>query len=181
MALIAMMTAITGVMAQLSIPIGPVPITLSVVSVYLSAIILGSRLGTISMIIYVLIGATGIPVFANFRGGLQVLFGPTGGYLFGYILAAYLIGKLFEMTEDSKLNQYSRFILFSFIGLAVIYTLGVIQLKYVLDFTWSKAYLTGVAPFILFDLIKIFIAGIITIPVRNAVKKLNLINDLGVK
>lgn len=174
--LVSMMAALTAILAQLSIPIGAVPFTLSIFGAYFAAGLLGSKLGTLSMAVYLLIGAVGMPVFANFRGGIQVLIGPTGGYLVGYLIATYLIGKLFEKVEGPYHISYTRFVVVSFIGLIVIYIFGVVQLKYVLDFTWSNAYASGIAPFILFDIVKIAIAGSIVLPVRRALINANLIN-----
>lgn len=90
---IAIMTAITAVMAQISIPmpIG-VPLTMQTFAVTLTAIILGARKGMFAMIIYILLGAVGVPVFSNFSGGVYHLLGPTGGFLFSFPVMAWLIG-----------------------------------------------------------------------------------------
>lgn len=173
--LVAMMTSLTVILAQLSIPIGSVPITFAILSVYLNGALLGRRLGTISIILYILLGAIGLPVFANFSGGIHVLFGPTGGYLFGWIIATFIIGAGFKFGKSNLNKDYFLFIILSFVGLVVIYLLGVIQLKYVLDLTWAKAYAAGVAPFILLDILKIIFAGIIVIPVRSALIKSKLL------
>jgi len=172
----AMMTAIIAILAQLSIPIGPVPITLSVFGVYLAAGILGPKLGTISMIVYVFLGVIGVPVFANFSGGIHVLFGKTGGYLIGYIVATYFIGKLFEKSKD-KSSRYrsTHFIIISLIGLIFIYLFGAVQLKLILHLSWLKAFEFGVVPFILLDIVKIVIASIIIIPIKQSLKTSNLI------
>ncbi|MFV9509691.1 biotin transporter BioY [Tepidibacillus sp. LV47] len=172
----AMMTAVIAILAQLSIPIGPVPITLSIFGVFLSAGLLGPKMGTISVILYILLGAIGVPVFANFSGGIHVLLGKTGGYLFGYIIATYFIGKFFEKSKDKSIRYRSiHFIVLSLIGLVIIYTLGAIQLKYVLNLSWAKAFEFGVAPFILFDIIKIVIASIIIVPIKQSLKSSNLL------
>ncbi|KXG43505.1 biotin transporter BioY [Tepidibacillus infernus] len=172
----AMMATITAILAQLSIPIGPVPITLSIFGVYLAAGLLGARLGTISMIIYVLLGAIGVPVFANFSGGVHVLLGKTGGYLIGYIVATYLIGKLFENSKGKSLRYRStHFVIISLIGLIFIYLFGAVQLKLILHLSWSKAFEFGVAPFILLDIVKIVIASMIIIPIKQSLKASNLV------
>lgn len=91
--LTAMFTAVLAVLSQISIPLpGGVPITLQTFAVVFLAVNLGSGYGTVSVLVYLLIGAAGIPVFANFNGGLGVLFGPTGGYLLGFLPLAALTG-----------------------------------------------------------------------------------------
>ena len=94
MVLIALMTAVTCVLGPLSIPLpfSPVPISLTNFAIFLAIFILGMKNGTISFIIYLLLGAVGVPVFSSFRRGLQVLAGPTGGYLIGFIFLALIMG-----------------------------------------------------------------------------------------
>ncbi len=87
----ALMTAVTCILGPLAIPIGPVPVSLTPLAVFLSVYILGTKRGTIAYLLYLLIGAVGVPVFSGFTGGLGKLAGPTGGYLIGFILMA-LIG-----------------------------------------------------------------------------------------
>ena len=94
MVLIALMTAVTCVLGPLSIPLpfSPVPISLTNFAIFLAIFVLGMKSGTISFIIYLLLGAVGVPVFSSFRGGFQVLAGPTGGYLIGFIFLALIMG-----------------------------------------------------------------------------------------
>ena len=94
MVLIALMTAVTCVLGPLSIPLpfSPVPISLTNFAIFLAIFVLGMKNGTISFVIYLLLGAVGVPVFSSFRGGLQVLAGPTGGYLIGFIFLALIMG-----------------------------------------------------------------------------------------
>ena len=98
LALCGLFAAITAVCSYVSIPLGftPVPVNLATLAVFLAGGILGSRYGTISLAVYTLLGAAGIPVFSEFRGGLGVLAGPTGGYIIGYIAAAFLTGLIVE-------------------------------------------------------------------------------------
>ena len=98
MVLIALMTAVTCVLGPLSIPLpfSPVPISLTNFAIFLAIFVLGMKSGTISFIIYLLLGAVGVPVFSSFRGGFQVLAGPTGGYLIGFIFLALIMGFALE-------------------------------------------------------------------------------------
>src|SRR5918912_1625773 len=88
------MAAVTAVAAQIAIPLpfSPVPFTLQVLAVVLSGLLLRSRYGALAQAIYVLVGAVGVPVFAQFSGGLGVVLGPTGGYLLSYPVAAAVAG-----------------------------------------------------------------------------------------
>jgi biotin transport system substrate-specific component len=88
----ALMAAVTAVAAQIAIPLpfSPIPFTLQVLAVILSGLLLGARGGTLAQAIYVLIGAIGVPVFAQFSGGLEHIAGPRGGYLVSYPIAAAL-------------------------------------------------------------------------------------------
>lgn len=92
--LAALMCALTAVCAQIQIPLPPVPASLALLGVYLCGALLGGRWGAASLGAYVLLGAAGLPVFAGFAGGVSVLFGPTGGFLPGYVLCAAVTGSL---------------------------------------------------------------------------------------
>lgn len=92
MTLTALMTAVVCVLAPISLPIGPVSITLGTFAVLLAACVLGWKMGAVSILLYLCIGAIGLPVFSNFSGGLARLVGPTGGYLLGYLPLALLAG-----------------------------------------------------------------------------------------
>lgn len=98
MILCALFAALTAVLSQVAIPIGPVPISLATFSVFLSGALLGARLGGISQCVYVLLGAVGVPVFAGFKSGLGALVGPTGGYIVGYVFAAFVVGLIAERS-----------------------------------------------------------------------------------
>lgn len=101
-AMIAVMTAVTCVLAPLSVPIGPVPISLTNLVIYFSLFILGTKKGTISYLIYLLIGLVGIPVFSGFTSGPGKLFGPTGGYLIGFIPLALIAGYFINHFHNKK-------------------------------------------------------------------------------
>jgi biotin transport system substrate-specific component len=155
--LVGLFAALTAVGAWIQIPISPVPFTFQVLFVLLAGVILGPWYGALSQLVYVLLGLVGLPVFAGGTSGLGILFGPTGGYLFGFIVGAYLIGKLSEVLKQSFLT-----ILISMVsGIIVIYLLGMVQLAVVASLSLWKAFLSGVLPFIGFDLIKALIAAFI--------------------
>ena len=99
MALIALMAAVTCILGPLSVPIGVVPISLTNFAIYLAIYVLGCRRGTISYIVYLLLGLVGLPVFSGFSSGVGKLFGPTGGYLIGFIFMALICGFAIDRFE----------------------------------------------------------------------------------
>jgi len=155
---------LTGIGAFIAIPIGPVPITMQTLFTYLAGGILGSKWGALSQVIYVILGLIGIPFFAGGKAGIGVLVGPTGGYLIGFVVGAYVMGWLIEFRQSLSF----MWILFSMvIGTLVIYTLGIIQLSLWLKIGLEKAILIGVLPFIVGDSLKILLATYITIKIRK--------------
>ncbi|NJE10666.1 biotin transporter BioY [Thermococcus sp. MAR1] len=157
-------TALTAVGAQISIPLGPVPVTLQVLMVLLSGLVLGPRVGFLSQIIYVLAGAVGLPVFAGFSGGFSYLYGPTGGYLLAFPLAAFFAGYLAENFEGRK-----GMVIGSFLGVSVIYLLGWLRLAFFLGGDFHRAFLLGVLPFVPIDVAKAVLAVLIAARVKKAI------------
>ena len=161
----ALFASLTAVGAQISIPVGEVPLTFQVMFVLLSGLILGARLGFLSQIVYLFMGAIGLPVFAGFKGGFVYLYGPTGGYLIAFPLAAFLVGWV---TRRKNLINY---VIASFLGLSIIYLLGWLRLGlFMQDF--EKAFNLGVAPFVIFDFIKIIVAIAIVERIRKIKTKI---------
>lgn len=167
MILAGMFAAITAVMAQISVPIpfSPVPITMTVFAVCLTAGILGSRLGSISMGVYILLGSVGVPVFAQMKAGLPVLLGPTGGYIWGFVIAAFVMGRIVEQLSQPG---YKTMLAAMFVGLMIIYFTGTVQLAYVVNLTAGQALAAGVGWFLPLDTLKIFLAAGIAHAVRRA-------------
>jgi biotin transport system substrate-specific component len=165
--LASLMAALTAVGAYIHVPIGPVPIVLSTLFVILSGLLLGSRWGPASMGLYLLVGAIGMPVFAGGKGGLAHFFGPTGGYLFGYVLASWITGSVSERFRGLLLLD----ILAVVIGSLVIYGLGVPWLKLVTQMSWTKTLMVGMVPFLIGDAIKASVAIILVRSVRPILKR----------
>ena len=129
--LCGLFAAIMAVCSIITVPLGftPVPINLGTLGVFLAGGILGRKYGTISIAVYVILGAVGIPIFAGFKGGLGVLAGPTGGYIIGYILAAFVVGLIvdFFLKDDLGIGkQYLICVIAMVAGLFVCYLLGTI-------------------------------------------------------
>lgn len=150
----AMMAALIAVGAYLAIPIGPVPIVLQNLFVLVAGLILGSRWAVISVAVYLLAGACGLPVFASGTGGIGRLIGPTGGYLFGYLGAAYLVGLVAEKARGRVAWEVSGLV----VGSLIVYAFGVPWLKFITGMAYGKAMAVGCYPFLLGDALKIAVA-----------------------
>lgn len=152
--------ALTAVCSFISVPLPftPVPVNLATLAVFLAGGLLGWRYGTLSQAVYVLLGSVGVPVFHNFTGGLGIIMSPTGGYIIGYITAAFLTGFLIQHLGSEKL----RHLISSMVaGLASCYLLGTIWFM-ILTHTGLIASLTAcVIPFLPGDALKIIAACIL--------------------
>jgi biotin transport system substrate-specific component len=154
LAMIALFTALTIIAARLEIHREPVPFTMQPFAVLLAGMVLGRRDGILSQLAYVSLIALGFPFDA--RGlGTAALFGPTGGYLIGFIAAAGVIGWL---VEHGARRVWQRW-LAGVVGIGVIYLFGIVILKSVTGLDWSAAWAAGAAPFLLLDLVKAVIAA----------------------
>jgi len=167
MVLASLMAALTAVGAYIHVPIGPVPIVLSTLFVLLSGLLLGSRWGLASMGLYLLVGAIGIPVFAGGKGGFAHFFGPTGGYLFGYVLAAWIAGLISERSRGLLILDIFAVL----VGSTAIYGLGVPWLKMMTQMSWAKTLVIGMVPFLIGDAVKASVAIILARAIRPVLKR----------
>jgi len=156
--------ALTAVGAYIIIPLPPVPITLQTLFMGLAGTLLGGRLGALSQVVYLFLGILGLPVFAGGKAGLGVLFGPTGGYLIGFVAAAFVIGKLAILKARPG---FAWLCLSLAAGAVVIYVLGILQLSLVARLTPVKAMAVGVLPFLPGDGIKIVLTAMIALKLRG--------------
>lgn len=163
--LTALMAAILCIMGPIVIPIGMVPMSFANMAIYLTIIILDKKKVIVSTVIYLLIGLVGIPVFAGFSGGAGKLFGPTGGYLIGYLALSFIGGSLLEkgIYRRKVWNQ----ILALSAGTICLYLVGTMWLMYQSKMNLITALSVGVFPFFIFDVIKILLA----ISVGNSIKR----------
>lgn len=167
MTLISLFAALTVVGAFISIPLYPVPLTLQTLFTLLAAMTLGSAMGMLSQIIYVMLGVIGLPVFAGFKTGIGILFGPTGGFLFGFIISAYIIGKIIELKKEKNFFYY---FLAGIIGTIILYIIGITQLSLVTDMGIKKALMAGMLPFLPGDILKIIAASFIASKLRPIIE-----------
>ena len=108
MVLTALMTGILCVTGPISIPIGPVPISISVLVLFLTVYVLGTKYATVACALYLILGLAGLPVFAGHQGGLGKLVGPTGGYLIGYIPMVIITGVIIDLTKKNRDNHINE-------------------------------------------------------------------------
>lgn len=164
--MIGIFAALMAVCAWITIP-GPVPFTLQTFAVFLSILSLGGRDGFISILVYILLGAVGLPVFSGFRGGVGVLLASTGGYLVGFLLAALLM-MLFEkkgLTAQilSAAGAMVTYFAFGTAWYAVVYTAGG------KPFSLTAVLMACVVPFVLPDILKIALAFVIAERIKPVV------------
>jgi biotin transport system substrate-specific component len=156
---------LTGLLAQVRfyLPGSPIPLTGQTFAVVLSAVVLGKWWGGISQSIYLSVGIAGVPWFAGMNGGFAYLAGPTGGYLIGFVLAAFFLGYFVDKYVKSR-KYWTMFALMLFANFGIVFGLGLVQLYGWLSFTgtaidvWGLL-LMGLIPFIIGDTIKIAIAA----------------------
>lgn len=167
----AVMTAVTCVLAPLAIPMpfSPVPISFTNLAIYLSLYLLGWKKGTVSYLVYVLIGVVGVPVFSGFTGGLGKLAGPTGGYIVGFLPMAILAGLVIDRTEKRSLQMLGMVA-----GTAVCYAFGTVWFCMVTNSTPIAALGLCVFPYIPGDLLKMAGAMAIGPEIRRSLEKAGL-------
>lgn len=167
MILYALFAALTAVLSQLAVPLPftPVPVNLATLSVLLAGGLLGAKGGAVSQGIYVLIGAVGVPVFSNFTGGLAKLAGPTGGYIIGYLAAAWLVGLMISKGKPT----FWMMILSMVAGILLCYALGTVWFLILTKNTLFYCLTLCVFPFLIGDVLKIAVAGFLVWKLRDRV------------
>jgi len=145
-----------GAFVRIHLPFTPVPITLQTFFVLLAGAILGRKLGSLSQAGYVILGALGLPIFSGALGGISRLAGPTGGYLVGFVVAAWVVGGIIRKNSQSS---FFRIVLAMLAGNLIIHALGAAWLSIVIHVGIWKALLLGVFPFIPGDTIKLLAAA----------------------
>lgn len=167
--LIGLMAAVSCILGpwSLAIPISPVPISLGTFAVFLTVYILGMKMGTISIAIYILLGSVGLPVFTGFSGGIGKVLGPTGGYIIGYLFMALIIG----FFADKWKTNYAFIVLGMLLGTAVLYLFGTVWLAKQGGMSFGAALGAGVIPFIPGDLVKMVLAVLVGTQVKKRLWK----------
>ncbi|NLK74881.1 MAG: biotin transporter BioY [Clostridiales bacterium] len=165
--LTGMFTAMLSIMAQIVIPIQPIPFSLSLFAIFLTGALLPPRYAFLSILSYILLGAFGVPVFAGFKGGFHVLTNMTGGYIASYPLMGLITSYSYKITSKRKT-------LFLTIGmvlsLLVCYALGTLWFTYVSGTGFIKALSICVIPFVPFDLLKLILAVTVSSIIRKTIR-----------
>lgn len=156
LALSGIFGALTSIGGLISVPFFPVPLTLQTFFVYLAVLKLKKH-AYISQAIYLCIGLVGFPVFARGMGGFTVLIGPTGGFLFGFLIGAFVSGQLLERIQDRRYSGLLAMVL----CMSLIFLTGWLWLSYWLGGNFIAAAWLGVIPFLPGDAIKLAVAAIV--------------------
>lgn len=145
------------------LPFTPIMITGQTIAINLASLILGPMHSVICIGVFILLGVSGLPVFAGGNSGLGTLFGPTGGFIAGFLLAAIAISYL----KGKKVNLFRYLLVTIFLGIPLIHLLGAVYMSYILNITYMKALQLGVIPFLAGDLVKAILASIIAVRINN--------------
>lgn len=174
LALTGLMTAVLCILGPiaLNIPISPVPISLGFLGIYFICSVLGTKLGTLSVIVYILLGLAGLPVFTNFTGGPGKLFGPTGGYIIGYIFMALICGFFVDKSGGRLLLILVGMVLGSVVG----YLFGTLWLAYQQSIGFVQALFLGVVPYLPFDAAKLIVGAVIGSKLRSRLLQAGLLS-----
>lgn len=183
----ALFSGILCVLAPVALPVpgSPVPLSLATFAVYLTGMVLGAKQGALSVLVYLFLGTVGLPVFSGFSGGIGILLGPTGGYLFGYIPCVLMIGlRKNKKRNDKKLNvnltntkpghmkQTACDMLAMLSGTVLCYAFGTLWFMVVMDgsYTFMQALIVCVVPYFAFDAVKIVAAAALSLPLRRILR-----------
>lgn len=178
-AFVGLTIALIAVSAWITVPIGPIPFTLQVFVIAFAFLVLPGWLPVAAIAGYLVLGAIGVPVFSGMRGGIGVLMGPTGGFLLGYLVAAFVcvgIVRLMRGKNGSSVSTGREVATGIAVGIAylvIIYVCGWAQYMFVANVSAVQSFAVTVAPFVVVDLIKIVAAIFVAIVVRRAVGSLN--------
>lgn len=161
----ALMVAMNCVSAYIIIPLpfSLSPIALQTMIVNLTGYVLNAKQAFMTMLVYLLVGLAGVPVFTGGSAGPGKLFGPTGGYIIGFLFTAVFLA--YFRGEKYSFKRYA--LLGCVIGIPLIYTFGVVQLKLITGMGWDKAIMTGALPFIPLDIVKCLAAAVIAYPINR--------------
>ncbi len=163
-----MFTAVICVMAQISIPVQPIPFTLALFAIFLTGALLSPRNAFLSVLAYLMLGAFGLPVFASLRSGFQVLTGMTGGYLMAYPLMAFVTAVCYKYIKKYKVLALA---LGMSTSLILCYLIGTLWFTFLTGNTFYTALTLCVFPFVWFDIIKIVLAISVSMIIRKTAFK----------
>ncbi len=164
LALTAVLSALYALIAQMAIPFPGVPLTLQCFAVALGGYVLGWRIGLFSTVLYIGIGAVGLPVFSSFKGGIETLIGPTGGFVWGFCFLAVLCGLAKDKGKALSL-------ILGALGLILCHLLGTVQFGLVTGCNALTAFITASLPYILKDALLLLAAHSLSTPILKAISR----------
>ena len=157
-----------GAFVRIPLPFTPVPITLQTFFVLLSGAFLGSNLGALTQLSYIFLGMAGLPIFSSAGSGLSYLIGPTGGYLFGFVLASLWLGRFIKYSQD---NLFATFAILCIADL-ILLSSGIVWLKFIFGYSFAKSLLIGFIPFVPGDLLKALAATFLYLKLKSRLKEI---------
>ncbi len=174
---IGVFTAITAILAQISVPLPftPVPVSLGILAVYITGILLTPKLAFFSQIVYLALGLAGIPIFSGFRGGISVFAGPTGGFLMAYPFMVVLVSFWFAyynyIMKNTKPVALWRTAVWAFLVLMlaqiICYVFGALWIAFIMGINLHEASIIGIYPFVIPDILKIAFCVAFVLPIRK--------------
>ncbi|MBD5522710.1 MAG: biotin transporter BioY [Lachnospiraceae bacterium] len=168
---VGMFAAVLAVLSQIAIPMpSGVPITLQTFAIALTGVVLAWKLGVTSTLVYILLGAVGVPVFSGFSGGLHVLVNYTGGFIWGFIVLAFLSGV--GITLKNKFLG----VLLGFVGLAICHLFGSLQFMVVMKMSFLESFLLASAPYLIKDAISVILAFAVGLQIRSRLLRAGLLS-----
>lgn len=169
-AYIALGVALITICAWISIPVFTIPYTLQTLAVPLIGALLGWKRGATSVVVYILMGLAGIPVFSNFNAGAGVLFGPTGGYIFGFLFAVVISGLFKLIPLKNKWGRSGMFYGANVLGMAVCYAFGTAWFVFMYRCSVAYALTVCVVPYLAADAVKLLVAALLTVRLEPYIK-----------
>lgn len=171
--LCSLFASLTAIFAQIYIPLffTPVDINMGPLIVLMCSLVIGKKCGIISQTVYIMMGVIGLPVFGHFSSGLSTLAGPTGGYIVGYVITAFVVGTINENSYlNSKFNKTFIYIFSMICGIISCYICGTIYFMYLTKTNLIQSLFLCVIPFLIGDLIKILIATFLSNKINKIYK-----------
>ncbi len=171
----ALFTGLIIVGTFIKVPLPPVPITLQSLFVILAALLGGFNIGFFSFIVYLILGTIGLPIFSS-GGGIGALIGPTGGYLFGMLLATIVAGIISDLGKNKE-HKLPYFIIGGLLATIAVYVIGIPWLKVSTGMELSKTIQVGIIPFLIGDAIKLIAAVLLTTKFYDRIQQLIKVED----
>lgn len=170
-ALMAIFVALMAVCSWISLSFGQITFSLQTFAVFVTVGLLGLKRGTISVVVYILLGLAGVPVFAGFTGGIGVIAGYLGGFIVGFLPAAIIIGLIIMLVKvEGEFKKMMVMFIAMLLGDAVCFLIGGIWFKNVLELDWASTFSLSMAPYIVPDIAKMLVAIIVINRVKAYVK-----------